>query len=96
MNDNFAINVPLGSVSFGQISFAILREIHKLGLNPSIFVIGGGVDGAAQKIEPDFGNWLNNCIGKAHKTYQKDWPKINKLFFEYLKSNFQQLEILEE
>ena len=74
LNDNFSINVPLGSVSFGQISFAILHEIHALGLNPNIFVIGGGVDGTAQKIEPEFGNWLNNCIGKAARSHSRDYP----------------------
>jgi hypothetical protein len=74
IKDNFSINVPLGSVSFGQISYSILREIKELGLNPNIFPIGGNVDASAQKIEPDFGNWLNNCISKANKTHQRDFP----------------------
>ncbi len=76
INDNFSVNVPLNSVSFGQVSFAILREIFKLGLKPNIFPIGGGVDASAQKIEPEFGNWLNECIGKANRTHQRDFPVL--------------------
>lgn len=82
IKDNFSINVPLGSVSFGQISYAILREIKELGLNPNIFPIGGNVDISAQKIEPEFGNWLNNCIGKANKTHQRDFPVFRLWHFQ--------------
>jgi len=32
-------------------------------------------------------------ITKDGQPYQADWPKINKLYNDYLKSNFQELEI---
>ena len=37
---NFAVNFPINSVSFGQVSTLILRELYKRNMNPCIFPIG--------------------------------------------------------
>ena len=65
---DFSLNLPINSVSFGQVSTAILREIHKKGLEPCIFPIGNGVDLSTQEEDKDFVSWVNSGITKAHET----------------------------
>lgn len=66
MND-FAFDLPLNSLSFGQVSIAILRECYRRGLHPSIFPLQNQVDLSAQKPDEGFTKWLGNCINKAQK-----------------------------
>lgn len=75
MND-FALDIPLNNLSFGQVSVAILREIHKRGLNPNVFPIQpvnsrGELDAYINAQLPDksFGDWLWNCISKATREH---------------------------
>lgn len=70
-NKDFAFNGPLNTVSFGSCSFAILREMFKRNLTPSIFPIGGGVDLSAQKPDEKFNQWLGHCINKAQKEHSR-------------------------
>jgi len=70
---NYTLNVPINSVSFGQCSFAILREFYKKNIQPCIFPIGQ-VDGSSQKIDPDFGNWINSCINKSMSIHNRRNP----------------------
>jgi glycosyltransferase involved in cell wall biosynthesis len=73
---NFALHLPLNSVSFGQVSVQILREIHKRSLEPSIFTIGNGVDLSSQQIDKDFGEWIQNCINKSLTSHDRKTPTI--------------------
>lgn len=68
-NKEFAFNVPINTVSFGQVSVALLREIHKRGYNPNIFVIGNAVDVNSQKPDNNFMQWLSSCINKSYKEH---------------------------
>ncbi len=54
---NFAAEVPLNNLSFGQSSVAILREFYEQGLNPVIKPIGPK-DISSQKNDDGFNNWL--------------------------------------
>lgn len=69
--NKFALNIPLNSVSFGQVSIAICREIYRRGLAPCIFPIGN-VDLSAQKPDADFQLWLQSCVNKSHKTHNRN------------------------
>lgn len=71
---DYSLNLPLGSVSFGQVSFALLREAYKLGHNPAIFPIGQGVDISAQKEDIEFNKWLQSNINKAPRTHKRSFP----------------------
>lgn len=66
----FALNVPLNSVSFGATSIAILRELFKRGLTPSVFPIGP-VDLGAQKPDADFNAKLQSCINSAQQRHSR-------------------------
>ncbi len=70
---NITLNLPLNSVSFGQVSIALLRACHAEDKNVSVFPIGG-VDVAAQKINKDFGQWLENKINNGLDTYDRRNP----------------------
>jgi len=74
----YALNLPLNSVSFGQVSFGILRYLHEINHQPSIFTIGNP-DVSSQNIDQNFGSWLQSNINKAIKTHKRD-TQILKLW----------------
>lgn len=76
MNKEFALNVPINSVSFGQTSIAILREIFSRGLTPYIFPIGGQADLSAQKPDENFNKILTACINAAPARFSRKTPCI--------------------
>jgi len=72
---NFGLELPLNSVSFGQVSFALLREFYKKGLTPSLFVVQDKVDYSAQSnIDKDFLQWISKCRRKAAISHDRKWP----------------------
>jgi hypothetical protein len=75
MSNQLALEVPINAVSFGSVSIALLREMHKRGLMPSIFPIGP-VDLSAQKPDPAFNQWLGNCINNASLKHSRKNPAI--------------------
>lgn len=72
---DFSLNLPINSVSFGQVSLAILREVFARGLQPSLFPIGNP-DTSAHRIDSEFGQWLNNGLAKANSTHKRSFPII--------------------
>lgn len=71
MKTQFAFNAPINTVSFGNVSVSLLREMYKLGLTPNIFVIGQNADMSAQKPDEKFNQWLGHCINKAQKEHSR-------------------------
>jgi hypothetical protein len=71
----FALHLPINNVSFGQVSVSILREIHSRGITPCLFPMGKN-DLSSQKIEPEFGNWLNQCLAKGLTQHNRKVPVI--------------------
>jgi len=69
---DFALQLPVNNLSFGQVSHCILREIYSKGLEPSLFPINEDV--SSFNIESDFLKWLKSCIKKGPKSYKKDQP----------------------
>lgn len=69
----FAVQVPINSLSLGQTSIAILREMYQRGLHPCIFPIGQ-VDISAQKQDEAFNQWLSNCINKSIFNHDRKNP----------------------
>ena len=69
-----ALNVPLNSVSFGQTSTALLREMKKRSLDPSIFPIGGQVDLSTQEPDHEFDKWVQKNCQNAPACPSRDIP----------------------
>ncbi len=73
---DFALNLALNGLSFGNISCVILREIYSRGLNPCIFPIGGNADFSSQKIDKELGTWITQCINKSSSQHKRSVPTI--------------------
>lgn len=67
------LNLPINSVSFGQISTLLLREIQKSKeLDPHIFLIGNQVDLSSQEnIDQEFANWLGLNLNRSLKDHKR-------------------------
>lgn len=68
------VEVAVNNLSFGNVSIAILREMHRRGLTPAVFPIGGQIDMSAQKPDPVFQQWLSGCIQSAPQRYSRKHP----------------------
>lgn len=76
MDKDFCINLPVNNLSFGNVSYNILKGIYKKGLNPNIFLIGNQVDLSSFKVEPDFAQWLQNNINSALVKHNRKNPSL--------------------
>lgn len=73
----FAVQVPLNSLSFGQVSFNLLYEFYKLGLNPHIFKASDHqIDFSAYDFEPEFTNWIVKNHNEALLKHNRNVPCI--------------------
>ena len=71
---SYALNVPVNTVSFGQVSTCILRELHSRGAEPSIFPIGGSVDLSSQEVESAFVDWVKSGADKGLRSHSRGSP----------------------
>lgn len=72
---DFSLNLPVNSVSFGQVSVALLREFYARGLQPCLFPISDQFDLACQDdISEDFKNWLTSCVNKRWEHHSRSNP----------------------
>ncbi|MFA5234045.1 MAG: hypothetical protein WC390_06545 [Sulfurimonas sp.] len=73
-----AFNIPVNSVSFGQVSYGILNALYKKDptKNYPIFPIGGQVDLAAYKVEQGFVDWLQKNINSAQSVHSRKTPIV--------------------
>lgn len=65
---DLSFDVPLNSVSFGQVSVALLRECHKRDMKVLISLIDGP-DLASQSVDTSFFEWLEGAL--------KDYPSLH-------------------
>lgn len=71
----FAVHVPLNSLSFGQVSFNLLYEFYKMGLNPSIFKASDHqIDFSAYDFEQDFVNWVIKNHNESFLKHNRNIP----------------------
>ena len=72
---DFSLNLPVNSVSFGQVSVALLREFHARGLQPCLFPIGDNLElGAQDTVSEDFNKWIASCIKKRLDHHSRSNP----------------------
>ena len=63
---NLILEAPLNSLSFGNVSFNIIRELHKLDVNLGIFPIGDP-DLSAFDISDDLTKYIEDAINNRWK-----------------------------
>lgn len=66
---------PLNSLSFGNVSYNILRELYRKGSNIGIFPIGN-IQLDSFNIDQDFLQWINSSIKNRWSFLQKDAPSF--------------------
>jgi hypothetical protein len=76
---DLALNLPLNNLSFGQISFAIIKNLFEKGYNSKLFPIGNGIDVSAQKADKQLADYIQNSIESAYSTFSRK-EKIFKLW----------------
>jgi hypothetical protein len=67
------VEAPLNSLSFGNVSLNILKELYKKNIEVGIFPIGN-LDISAFEISQDFGQWLQQSIDARFNFLSKDIP----------------------
>jgi hypothetical protein len=72
---NINLELPINGVSFGQVSFGILKEFFDRKILPNIFPIGP-VDLESFAIDQSFFDWLKYCCNKAHSNFSRKYPTI--------------------
>ena len=65
------LEAPLNSLSFGNVTFNIIRELHKLGVNLALFPTGDP-DLSAYEINDDLKKYIEDAVNKR-------WEKTTKL-----------------
>lgn len=69
---SFALNVPINSVSFGQVSTTWLRKLNERQVSLPIFPIGGQLDLSTQQVDASFQSWVASCVNSASATHSRD------------------------
>jgi glycosyltransferase involved in cell wall biosynthesis len=72
---NINLELPINGLSFGQVSFGILKEFFDRKFLPNLFPIGQ-VDLKAYDIDKPFFDWLQFCCQKAHGNFSRKFPTI--------------------
>ena len=67
------IETPINSLSFGNVSMNILKEMYKKNIDVAIFPIGN-LDAKAFDIQEDFGKWIQSSIDKRWNFISKKVP----------------------
>lgn len=69
------LKAAFNSLSFGNVSYNIARELYKKDINTSIFPIGGNFDFSAfDKLDNDFKKWLEDSANSRFTKIKKDIP----------------------
>jgi len=92
---DFSLHLPINSVSFGQVSVALLREFHARGLQPCIFPISDQCDLSCQDdMSTDFQEWLSSCIKKRLSRHSRLSPIFKLWHFSNSLESFSEKQIL--
>lgn len=67
------VNAPINSLSFGNVSFNILREFYKRGAKIGVFPIGDSIQNQAfDKADIEYIKYLQNAVDNRYDFVQKD------------------------
>ena len=70
------VKCPINSLSFGNVSMNILKELHKKNIETYVFPHGNIDITAFDKVNEDFKKWLEDAINKRYSKLNKDTPSL--------------------
>lgn len=71
------LKAPINPLSFGNVSYNLLRELYRKDINVSFFPIGQGLDFSAfDKAETDFKKWAEDCANNRYLSLKKETPTL--------------------
>tara|TARA_X000001382_G_scaffold130173_3_gene124194 strand:+ start:280 stop:1368 length:1089 start_codon:yes stop_codon:yes gene_type:complete len=74
---DLSVEAPLNSLSFGNVSYNILRQLWRKGVNVNLFPLGGNTDFKSfDKMDKDFFEWLKESALTANLKVKKDVPSF--------------------
>lgn len=76
MVNKLIVSLPLNSLSLGQVSFNILRELYAKKIQCHIFP-KGNVDISAYKVDPQFGTWIERSVNDRLKKFDRSIPTLS-------------------
>ena len=71
--EKFCLNTPINGVSFGQVSFGIIREMLNRGIEPNLFTIGQ-VDLKSQDVDDEFFSRLTELLTYSPTKHSRKDP----------------------
>ncbi len=74
--ENLIFKCPINSVSFGNVSLNLLREMYKKGLSVGHFPIGQPDASVYDKLDDEFKKWLQDSVNKRFELLKKDTPSL--------------------
>lgn len=74
--NNLIFKCPLNSVSFGNVSFNLMREFFKKEYNVAHFPISNSDISIYDKASQEFKEWLQSCVNRRFKLLNKDLPTL--------------------
>jgi|TARA_R110000824_G_scaffold44752_2_gene130002 hypothetical protein len=74
---NLIFDAPINNLSFGNVSFNLLRELYKKETKLSIFPKSENDFTAFDKIDKDFKGWIDNAITYRYHNLNPDLPSLN-------------------
>jgi hypothetical protein len=76
---SLSLNLPVNSLSFGQISTLVLRELFKFNKDVLLIPIGNADLSTQSDVSQEFGTWIQNSISQSLVKHSKK-SKIFKLW----------------
>ena len=68
------VEAPINSVSFGNVTYNLLRQFWRRSIDVCWFPIGNPDISSFDKIDPNFQRWLQESAAQAHQKAKKDMP----------------------
>lgn len=69
-------NAPINSLSLGNVTVNLLKEMHKREIDLTFFPVGTNLDFKAYNLPKDFPNWFGAAVNNRLKTIKKDIPSL--------------------
>jgi hypothetical protein len=75
--NKLVFSAPINALSFGNVSYNILRELYKLNIDLKFFPVGKDLDFSAfDKTEDEFKSWIVSSYNSRLKNISKDVPSL--------------------